>query len=116
MIPFCIEQAFPNDDSRNNNIMTTYDFCKKDNLDQKIINYIIEFMDEFCSEDYGHNIKIISYDDFCDKFWKINQYRINGWNQIFRIYYFEKKWKEWKIDDFKDDVYIKYIDKYIDKV
>jgi hypothetical protein len=115
MIPFYIQQAFPNDDSRNNNIMTTHDFCKKDNLDQKIINYIIEFMDEFCSEDYGHNIKIISYDDFCDKFWKTNESYINGWNYIFSIYYFEKKWILWNIEEYKEQIFTNYVNKYINK-
>lgn len=113
MISYCIEQVFPSDDERNNNVISTYDSCKKDELTQKIINYIIEFMYEFCSEDYGHGIKIISYDDFCNKFWEINGFKINGWNQLFRIYYFEKKWKEWKIDEFKEEIYIKYIDKFI---
>jgi hypothetical protein len=115
MIPFCIEQAFPSDDSRNNNIISTYDYCKKDNLNNKIISYIIDVMYEFCDEHYGHNIKITSYDDFCHQFWKINENYINGWSNIFHVYYFEKKWINWNIEQYKEEIYIEYNNKYLIK-
>jgi hypothetical protein len=115
MIPFCIEFAFPSDDSRNNNIGTDYDYCLKENLHTKIINFIIDFMNEFCSEDYGHNIQILSYDDFCDKFWQINGCYINGWNNIFRIYYFENKWIEWNLQKYEEEIFTNYTNKYINK-
>jgi hypothetical protein len=113
MIPFCIEQAFPSDDSRNNNIINTYEYSKKENLNEKIINYIIEFIYEFCDEYYGHNIKITSFNDFCNKFWKINECYINGMENIFRIYYFEKKWIEWNIQDFEEEIFNNYTNKYL---
>lgn len=111
MIPFCIEQAFPSDDSRNKNITNTFDFCKKDDLNKKIITYIINIMYEFCHENYGYNIKIKSYDDFCDQFWKINECYINGCSDIFSIYYFEKKWINWNIQEYKEEIFTNYINK-----
>jgi hypothetical protein len=115
MIPFCIEIAFPSDDFRNNNIGTDYDYCLKENLHNTIINFIIDFMNEFCSEDYGHNIHIISYEDFCDKFWQINGCCINGWSNIFRIYYYENKWIEWNLPKYEEEIFTNYTNKYINK-
>lgn len=115
MIPYYIQEAFPSDDMRNNNIVITNDFCKKDNLNEKIINFITEFINEFCNEDYGHGIKIDSYNDFCNKFWQLNGLKIYDWNNIFRIYYFDKKWISWNIELYKDDIYNNYISKYIKK-
>jgi hypothetical protein len=103
MIPYYIQYAIPNDDERNNNIFISHDFCEKDNLDDEIIMFIINYMDEFCSEDYGHNLIIKSYDDFCELYWKIHGVKMRYWDNIFQIYYFENnKWIEWIIDDHKE--------------
>lgn len=115
MIPYYIQEAFPSDDMRNNNIVITNDSCKKDNLNEKIINFITEFINDFCNEDYRHDIKIDSYDDFCNKFWELNGLKIYGWDNLFRIYYFDKKWISWNIDLYKDDIYNNYVNKYIKK-
>lgn len=69
-------------------------------------------MYEFCSEEYGHDIKITSYDDFCDKYWEITEIRIRGWYNVFRVYYFETKWIEWNIEDYKDEIYVSYVAKF----
>ncbi len=68
MIPYFIQQARPNDDCRDNNIITSCYFCTKDELDCKIIDYITDVMNEFCSNDYCHGIQITSYNDFCNKY------------------------------------------------
>ena len=70
MIPYSIQYVYPSDDIRDNNIYTTYDSIEKNKLDETIINIIIEFIYDFCSEKIGHNIQITSYKDFCNKFWK----------------------------------------------
>ena len=54
---------------RNNNIFTTLDCIEKNKLNETFINTIIQFMDEFCSDDYGHGLRINSYDDFCEQSW-----------------------------------------------
>lgn len=109
MTPYFIQQAKPCDDIRDNNIFTHYNSSDRCIMDEKIINYIINIIYEFCSEKYGHNIKISSYDNFCDQYWKIHEIKIRGWYNIFRVYYFEKKWIEWNIEDYKEEIYNKYI-------
>jgi hypothetical protein len=111
MLAYIIEQARPSDDARNNNIITSYYSSKKDKLNEKIIDNIIYIMYEFCSNEYGHNIKIISYDDFCDKYWKIYEIRMYNYN-IFNVYYFENDWIEWKVENNKEDIYISYVNKF----
>lgn len=113
MIPYFIEKASPRDDISDNNIITYYDCCKKDNINKKIIDYIIEFMYEFCSKDYGHNLKITSYEDFCNKYWKIAEFTIKNYYYIFRVYYFENEWIEWNIIDYHEDIFNSYLNKYI---
>ena len=113
MIPYFIEKATPRDDISDNNIMTYYDCSEKDKINKKIIDYIIEVIYEFCSKDYGHNLKIISYEDFCNKYWKIAEFTIKDYNYIFKIYYFENEWIEWNIIDYQEDIYNSYMNKYI---
>jgi hypothetical protein len=112
MIPYVIECANPSDDMRYNNIDSTYDSCEKDILDETIIKYIINYMYEYCSNDYGHNIEITSYDDFCEKYWKIKEYIIKDWYDIFNVMYFENTWIRWNIYDYKDKIYVKYKNTY----
>ena len=113
MIPYVIEYVSPNDDIRDNNICTIYDCTKKNNLDETIINFIINFMHGFCNKTYGHNIKIKSFDNFCNQFWKETEYIIRGWYCIFRIYYFYKEeWVEWNIEEYSEQIYVAYVNKY----
>jgi len=112
MIPYSIQHAQPTHDVRDNNIVAIYDSSERRNMNEQIIRYIINVMYEFCCEEYGHGIKITSYDDFCDKYWKINEIRIRGWNNIFNIHYFEKKWIEWNVEDYKEDIYNEYVKNY----
>lgn len=111
MIPYYIGQACSSDDLREANIYQTRGSCVKSKLNEMIISHIVDFMYEFCSEEYGHDIKITSYDDFCDKYWKIKEIPLRWWYNIFRIYYFENDWIEWKISDYKEEIYNEYVKK-----
>lgn len=113
MIPYYVQHAYQTNDIRDNNIITTDGCSEKDKLNEKIINEIIKFMYEFCSEDIGHNIQISSYIDFCDNFWNIAECMIREWYYIFRIYYFEDKWIEWNIEEYQKQIYKEYMNKYI---
>ncbi len=104
MIPFVIEQL-------NNyaNIITTYDKCEENIINDKIIKHIIDNMYEFCSEEYGHNIKINSYDDYCNKYCNINDISTKNVYDIFNVYYFQNNnWILWNINDHKDEIYNSY--------
>jgi len=112
MIPYCIQHVYPSDDVRVNNIFTTFYCVEKNKLDETVINIIIQFIDEFCSSDYGHSLQIKSYEDFCNKFWEIADCIVDGWYYIFDISYFENTWKKWNIEEYKDQIYIAYVNKY----
>lgn len=121
MIPYVIEQACSNEDCRESNIITSYGYCDKNDFDKEIIGYIIESMYEFCSEEYGHGIKITCYDDYCKKYWEdsgIYMYR-NGYgygDAIFNVAYFENdKWNhiDLESDEYKEKIYNSYVKKYM---
>jgi hypothetical protein len=111
MIPYVIEQSNPSDDIRYNNIDTSYYSSEKDKLNENIIINIIDIMYEFCSEEYGHGIKISSYDDFCDKYWKIKEIYLENC-YVFYIKYFENDWKEWNVEYYKEEIYNSYVSKF----
>jgi len=111
MIPYFIQHANPSDDMRDNNIYIMYGSSEKDKMNEKIISDIINIMDEFCSED-GFNMKIISYDDFCDQYWKNSAVVISGWHFIFSVYYFENEWVEWNVEKYKEDIYNSYVNTF----
>jgi hypothetical protein len=68
-------------------------------------------MYEFCSEKYGHGIKITSYHDFCEQYWKIKEISLENF-YVFYIKYFENDWKEWNVEDYKEEIYISYVSKF----
>ena len=112
IIPYSIERESPNGAyTDTSNIIIDYGCVEQTRLDSEFIIYIIQFMYEFCSEEYGHGIKITSYDDFCDKF-----HEESGSVRdipLFKINYFEdNSWKEWNIDEHSDDIYSKYMKFY----
>jgi hypothetical protein len=109
MIPYYVQNAFPNDDMRNSNIHIEHGCIEREKLNEKIISIIIEFMNDFCCEDSGHDIKITSYKDFCEKFWEIAEYKISGWYYVFNICYFEDKWIEWDIEKYQHQIYNEYL-------
>ena len=111
MIPYVIEQSNPSDDIRLPNIDTHYYSSEKDKLNENIINSIIEIMYEFCSEEYGYGIKITSYDDFCSKYWETMEFRMDNF-YVFYIKYFENDWKEWIVEDYKEEIYNSYVTKF----
>lgn len=109
MIPYFILKASPSDDIRKDNIVTTMGSCEKDKLDEEIITSITTDMYEFCSEQYGYDIKITSYANFCNQFWEITGFQITYWQQIYRVFYFENdKWIEWDILEHAYDIYDYY--------
>lgn len=109
MIPFYIEYANGTDDSRNNNIFIHHDCSSLDNYNLSIIDFIIEFMDDFC---LGYDITINSFDDFCKKYWDINGNKLRYYENIFFVYYFDLKWENWSIEENKENIYIAYNKKY----
>jgi len=111
-IPYVINQGNPSDDIRYNNIDTTYYSSEKENMVEEIVDKIINTMYEFCSGEYGHDIKISSYEDFCDKYWKIKEIVIDGWYYVFSVYYFENNWMEWNVEEHKELIYTAYVNKY----
>lgn len=113
MIPYYIQHVYSSSDIQDNNIITTPCCIEKDKLHETITNILIHFMYDFCSEDIGHNIHISSYKDFCDYFWNNAECMIREWYYIFRIYYFEDKWIEWSIEEYQDQIYLAYKNKYI---
>ena len=112
MIPYSIQQVYPNDDIRNNNIFTTLDCIEKNKLNETFINTIIQFIDEFCSDDYGHGLQINSYDDFCKQFWIKAGYMVYDWYYIFDIYYFQNTWIKWNVEEYQEQIFLAYINKY----
>jgi hypothetical protein len=113
MIPYTICNAAAIEDARDNNIFITNGSCKKEEINSCIISFIIEFMDEFCSEKYGHGITISSYDNFCEQYWILQGFQIRGWFLIFRIKYFiNNKWKLWNIEDNVELIFTEYKKKY----
>jgi hypothetical protein len=111
MIPYVIEHSNSSDDIEDYNIDTTYYSCEKEKLNENIINNIIEIMYEFCSEEYGHGIKISSYDNFCYQYWKIKEITLENF-YVFRVNYFENDWKHWNVEDYKKEIYISYVNKF----
>ena len=111
MIPYVIVQSNPSDDIDERNIDTYYFSSEKDKLNENIINNLIEIMYEFCSEEYGNGIKIKSYDDFCNQYWKIMEIKMENF-YVFYIKYFENDWKDWNVKDYKEEIYNSYVSKF----
>jgi len=111
MIPYVIEHSNPSDDIDERNIDTSYYSSEKDKFNENIINSIIEIMYKFCSEEYGDGMKITSYDDFCYKYWEKMEIKMGNFH-VFYIKYFENDWKEWNVEDYKEEIYISYVTKF----
>ena len=116
MIPYFIQEARPDEDCRVPNIYIQFNSCKKGQLNDTIIHCITSLMYEFCSNSYGHGIKINSYNDFCHQYWKINEIQIKCWHLVFRVYYFDNNdWIEWNIEDYMDRIYSAYLSRFPDE-
>lgn len=114
MIPYSIHYASSVHDERDNNVFITNDCCKREKLNATFISIIIQFMNEFCCEEYGHGVTIYSYDDFCQKYWQLQGFQIRGWYLVFRINYFiDDTWIQWKIEDHASDIFKAYQEKYL---
>jgi hypothetical protein len=112
LIPYIIKQARPNDDDRYNNIIINLKSIKSiDDLDKVIINFIVDEMYEFCSKEYGHNIQITSYSDFCEKYWNILECKPYYWDSVFEVDYFDNKWIKWDIKNNEDKIFSTYMKK-----
>jgi len=117
MIPYTISRVFPSSSYNNTrNCSIGYYVC--DNINDLIIDIIaeiVEFMYEFCSNEYGHSIEISSYFDFCNKWWNFQECIIND-DYIFEIYYFQNNtWIEMNITDYNDEIYKAYVKYVYDK-
>ena len=65
-------------------------------------------MYEFLSKDYGHDIEIISYDDFCEKWWERQDFTIKN-ASVYYIKYFENnEWHRWNTDNYGNKIYEEY--------
>jgi len=113
MIPYSIQHVSPSDDIRDDNINIIYDCIEYNKLDEKIIDYIIDFIYDFFDYESEYNIKITSYEDFCNTYWKKTEFKIRGWNNIFRVYYFRNTWMKWNLEEYTEQIYNAYINKYI---
>jgi hypothetical protein len=111
MIPYIIEHSNPSDDIDERNIDTNYYSSEKDKLNETIITSIIEIMYEYCSEEYGIGLKITSYDDFCYQYWKTKEIKMDNF-YVFYIKYFENDWKDWNVEDNKEEIYNSYVSKF----
>ena len=111
MIPYTLAEANPQQAYSNYaNIHTSYHVCKnRGDLHNSLVCYIVEFMFEFCSNKYGHGITITSYDNFCEKWWSMQDRKIID-VPIFEIYYFENdEWKEWKTNEYEKEIFEEYM-------
>ena len=117
IIPYVIEHSYPSDDIDERNIDTSYYSSEKDKLNETIISSLIEIMYQFCNEEYGNNMKITSYDDFCYQYLKKMEIKMDNFH-VFYIKYFtplqrcKNEWKEWNVEDYKEKIYISYVNKF----
>jgi len=114
MISYVIIKPNPVSSKNYMNMISKFDFCNNiDELNNIIIKEITSFMHNFFYRGHdfyyrGHNKDILSYDDFCIKWWQEQNYEIID-VPLFYIKYFEnRKWNEWKTDDHKNEIYKKY--------
>ena len=109
MILYIIKQARPIDDTCYDNVIIELSSsrCVED-LHNDIINYIATVIYEFCSEEYGNDIKITSYSDFCEKYWKTEGIQLKYWDSVFEVYYFENNWIKWDITEYQDKIWLAY--------
>ena len=108
MIPFYIERGTPYHDIRLSNVSTERYSSSKEKLNETIILHIVEFMYEFCGDCY-HNIQISSYEDFVEQYWKIGEFHLDDFYNVFEVYYFENGlWVKWKIEDYFDEIFTYY--------
>jgi hypothetical protein len=108
MIPYTISRLYPSSSYTNiENIGTNYLVCSNmTELLSKIIDEIVEYMDEFCK---GYSYDITSYDDFCKKWWDEQECNMNNY-YIYEIHYFENNvWNELKITDYKNEIWQAYV-------
>ena len=111
MIPYILSEASPQGSYFNYaNIQTSCHVCKDSGtLHSTLLDYIVEFVYEFCSKEYGHGIDITSYNDFCDKWWSRQDRELIN-IPIFEIHYFENdEWKEWKTYDNETEIFEGYM-------
>lgn len=111
LIPYIVYQASPTDDDRNSNMDLSVGSCEQNSLHNDIIQNIVNIIYDFCSKEYGYNITITSYDDFCEKYWEIREIRIRGWYDVFEVRYFSNKWILWDINKYKETIFNEYMKK-----
>ena len=112
MIPYSIEHVYSSEGILDNDVYTKFDYIEKNKLNDTVINVIVGFMYEFCNQNPENIIKITSYKDFCDHFWKKNEIIDRDWYYIFKASYYEKVWIDWNTEDYQEEIYLTYVNKY----
>jgi hypothetical protein len=129
MIPYVIKQATPCHYYLYQNIESFFASSEKDEMNEHIIKYIINIMHKWYNEameyyEYQCDVSITSYNVFCEHYWSqvdVHKWEneelyapmMRDWKNVFRVYYFENEWIEWNIEDYKEQIYISYINNYI---
>lgn len=110
MIPYVILKPHPTCSYDYGNLFMECDCIEDDGMDSHFIDYISNDMYEFCCKKYGHGIEVSSYDDFCNCYWKRQEYVMHC--PVFEIRYFKNNvWFIWDLDNKKDDIYESYVKK-----
>jgi hypothetical protein len=114
MIPYTLSCLLPSSSyTENENVTTCFLMCEhRDELLNEIITDINEYMYEFCSKEYGYDIEISSYDDFCEKWWNLQECKMVNF-YIFEIHYFDNNcWNILDLKEHSDEIYKEYV-KYL---
>jgi hypothetical protein len=129
MIPYVIRQAYPCGDNLMENAVESFFGCsEKDKINESIINEITKKMAEWYDErmeyhEYEYQVTISSYTDFCEQYleamkeekWEeleLEQPIYCEWKNAFRVCYFDDEWIEWNVEDYREQIYISYMNTY----
>lgn len=116
MIPYTISYLLPSSTyTESENISVSYLVGENRNeIIQNVIKDVVEYMYEFCSKEYGYGLDVASYYDFCEKWWKEQECKMENF-YIFEVHYFDNDdncWNKLEIKDYEDEIYDAYIKKY----
>lgn len=76
----------------------------KEELDNEMIRLVAEDIMLYSEEEV-----FTSFDDYFKTFWNYQDYKFRCRNEIFEILYFDEEWKEWNVNNFKNEIYEKYL-------
>jgi hypothetical protein len=110
MIPFIIKESTP-EQSIDDVILydnVTVNLCISQNIDQldeTIIQNIVLLMYDFYVYEYSSDDKITSYADFCEKYKMTRKEYVYGWDNPYKVYYFNNKWIEWSTTKYVNEIF-----------